>query len=253
MGGEGTTTLHALRPSFVLDFRDSPTHPHRGWLMSGFVEYEHSIGAPGESSRTLWILPSSDIHTNLLKTSGLLSGYIPLGGQAVLALSARAGQIFPLDPESTTIIPRRFFLGGASTLRGFNEEALVQADVRPLLAAEARQCATSPTGVGCTDAGRAIVDGKMPVSQGGEAFLLGKIELRLPVAGRFELGLFLDAGNLWLDPKRVNPRELRPTAGAGARFVTPIGPAALDLGFNLDPDESINEAVFAPHFTIGLF
>ena len=137
---------------------------------------------------------------------------IGTSAHVVLALSARAGQVFPLDSRSRTIIPRRFFLGGASTLRGFGEEQLVQADVRPKLEAEARQCATSPTGTGCTERGRRIADGSLPVSEGGEAFVLGKAELRLPVTGRFELGLFVDAGNLWLDPNNVNLRLLRPCA-----------------------------------------
>jgi hypothetical protein len=35
--------------------------------------------------------------------------------------------------------------------------------------------------------------------------------------------------------------------------VTPIGPAVVDLGVNLDPDDAINERSVAPHFTIGLF
>ena len=91
------------------------------------------------------------------------------------------------------------------------------------------------------------------MSEGGEAFLLGKLELRLPVSRRVELGLFLDAGNLWLDPQNVDWRRIRPCAGAGARFVTPIGPAALDFGFNLDRDRSVNEALYGVHFTIGLF
>jgi outer membrane protein assembly factor BamA len=198
-------------------------------------------------------LPGSGIHTNLIKISGLLSGYVPLGGRSVLALSARAGQVFPLDPQSRTIIPRRFFMGGASTLRGYGEEQMIQEDVRSQLAAEARQCATSATGQGCTDAGRQIAAGGVPVSEGGEAFLLGKAELRLPVSGAFEMGLFLEAGNLWLDPARVDVHRLRPSSGVGARFVTPIGPAALDLGFNLDRDNRINEAAYALHFTIGLF
>jgi len=47
--------------------------------------------------------------------------------------------------------------------------------------------------------------------------------------------------------------EVRANVGFGLRFVTPIGPAALDLGFNVQPDSRINEATFAPHFTIGLF
>jgi len=35
--------------------------------------------------------------------------------------------------------------------------------------------------------------------------------------------------------------------------VTPVGPAALDVGFNLVPDAQLNERLFAVHFTIGLF
>jgi outer membrane protein assembly factor BamA len=247
---EGTTTLHSLRPSLTLDRRDNPVHPRRGWLATGSVEYEHSLGSPDEG--VLAVLPGSNIHTNLLKSSGLLSAYLPIG-EAVLALSVRGGQVFPLDATSRTIIPKRFFLGGASSLRGFGEEQLMQEDVRPKLAEEARQCATSPTGAGCTDRGRRIVAGDAPVSEGGEAFLLGKAELRVPMTRRLELGLFFDAGNLWLDPQNVDWRKVRPTAGAGARFVTPIGPAALDVGFNLDRDRSINESLYAVHFTIGMF
>jgi outer membrane protein assembly complex protein YaeT len=249
---EGTTTLQAVRPSFALDFRDNSVHPRSGFFATGAAEWERSLGGLGQRV-LLGMLPGSGIHTNLLKVSGLVSVYIPIPGQAVLALSARAGQVFPLDARSRTIIPKRFFLGGASSLRGFGEEQLIQQDVRPQLAEEARLCATSPTAAGCTDRGRRVANGGLPISEGGEAFLLGKAELRLPVSGRFELGIFFDAGNLWLDPARVNPRVVRPCAGVGARFVTPIGPAALDVGFNLNRDERLNESMWAPHFTIGLF
>jgi outer membrane protein assembly factor BamA len=247
---EGTTTLHSLRPSFTLDHRDNSVHPRRGWIAAGWVEYERSLGTSRERV-LLGALPGSDIHTNLLKASGLASAYLPIGG-AVLALSLRGGQVFPLDGRSRTIVPKRFFLGGASTLRGFGEEQLIQEDVRPQLAEDARQCAISDDPP-CNETGRRIAGGETPVSEGGEAFLLGKAELRLPVTRRMELGLFFDAGNLWLDPKNVDWRRIRPTAGAGARFVTPIGPAALDVGFNLDRDRAINEPLYAVHFTIGLF
>ena len=73
------------------------------------------------------------------------------------------------------------------------------------------------------------------------------------MSSTLEAGLFLDAGNLWLDPARLDAGELRTNAGVGLRFVTPVGPAAFDLGFNLDPDDRINEPRYAWHFTIGLF
>ena len=48
----------------------------------------------------------------------------------------------PLDSRSVTIIPKRFFLGGASTVRGFAEEEMVPQDQRAGIAEEARHCST---------------------------------------------------------------------------------------------------------------
>ena len=254
---EGVTTLHALRPSFTLDFRDNAAHPHRGWYAAGATELERSLGSsgPGASDRRalLGILPASEVHTNLVKVSGTLSGYLPLGATTVLALSLRGGRVIPLDGRSRTIVPRRFFLGGASTMRGYAEEEMIQQDLRAALASEARLCATSFTGVGCTERGRRIAAGQRPVSEGGEAYLLAKAELRVALTRALEAGFFVDLGNLWLDPNQYRLLDLRTNAGVGARFVTPVGPAALDLGFNVEPDDRLNERLLALHFTIGLF
>jgi outer membrane protein insertion porin family len=249
---EGVTTLQVFRPSFTLDYRDNAAHPHRGWFAAGAAEYGHSLGTSAE--RVLFgVLPGSDIHTNLLKLSGTASGYLPVGRASVVALSIRGGRVFPLDAGSRTIVPRRFFLGGASTMRGYSEEELIPEDVRADLAAAARVCATSVTGVGCTDQGRKLAAGQRPVSEGGEAFLLVKSEIRLSLTPSIEAGFFVDLGNVWLNPTAFDLLALRANAGLGIRFVTPVGPAALDFGFNVTPDHSINERLFAPHFSIGLF
>jgi outer membrane protein assembly complex protein YaeT len=249
---EGTTTLHAVRPSVTVDFRDNAAHPRSGWFATAALEYARSLGSPEE--RVLFgLLPGSDYHTNMLKASGTLSGYLGVGSGTVVALSVRGGRVYPLDDESRTVIPRRFFLGGATTMRGFAEEEMIPQDVRGVLAAEARHCLVSLTDVGCTDRGASIVAGQRPVSEGGEAFLLARTELRLRLRGSLEAGLFADVGNVWLDPRVFRILDLRANAGFGLRFVTPIGPAVLDLGFNLDPDHAINERSAALHFTIGLF
>jgi outer membrane protein assembly factor BamA len=249
---EGYTTLHALRPSVSLDFRDNSVHPRRGWFAAASVEYARSLGS-SEERALLGALPGSDIHTNMLKASGALSGYLPVGPATVVALALRGGRVFPLDATSRTIIPRRFFLGGATTMRGYAEEEMIQQDVRAALAAEARHCRTSTTGVGCTERGQRIAEGDRPVSEGGEAFLLAKAELRMRLRGSLEGALFADVGNLWLDPREYRLVDLRTNVGFGLRFVTPIGPAAVDIGFNVQPDAAVNERTVAPHFTIGLF
>ncbi len=249
---EGYTTLQALRQSVSLDYRDNSIHPRRGWFATAAVEYAHSLGSPVERA-VFGALPGSDIHTNMLKAYGTLSGYLPFGTGAVIALSVRGGRVFPLDDRSRTIIPRRFFLGGATTMRGYAEEEMVPEDVRAVLAAETNHCNTSATGVGCTARGQQIAGGTIPVSEGAEAFLLGKAELRIRLRGNLEGGLFADVGNLWLDPSKYRLLDLRTNVGFGLRFVTPIGPAAVDIGFNIQPDSAINERVWAPHFTVGLF
>ena len=78
-------------------------------------------------------------------------------------------------------------------------------------------------------------------------------EFRFPIVGDLSGGLFVDLGNLWIEPP-LNPLDLRPTAGFGLRFGTPVGPIAFDLGFLLAPRDDLGEETFGSfHFSIGLF
>jgi outer membrane protein insertion porin family len=249
---EGVTLLQSIRPAFTLDYRDNSAHPHRGWFGSGSVEWARSIGNPREHL-LFGLIPGSDIKSDFLKVAGTLSGYLPVGGGSTLALSVRGGRVFPLDPASRTIVPRRFFLGGASTMRGWAEEEMIEEDMRGPIAAEARACQISLTDPACTERGRRVAAGGSAVSEGGEAFILVKAEVRLPLKGSLEAGFFADLGNLWLNPHAASFTQLRADIGVGLRFVTPIGPAAFDLGFNVTPDSRLHERIVAPHFTVGLF
>lgn len=254
---EGVTTLHTLRPSITFDYRDNSAHPRRGWFASAVLELMHSLGSPG-SKYLLGIVPGSDVYTNLLKGTLTLSGYLPVGPQSVLALSARVGQIYPLDVNSQTIAPKRFFLGGASTMRGYGEDEMVPEEARAIYVEERRRCAGSMSGAACSGTAQQLVNGQTLVSEGGQSFLLLKAELRVPLHGSLEIGIFTDIGNLWFDHTAIDPTgdrilHLHVDTGIGLRFITPIGPAALDIGFNLDPDPRLNESRVAPHFAIGLF
>jgi outer membrane protein assembly factor BamA len=90
-------------------------------------------------------------------------------------------------------------------------------------------------------------------SQGGQASVLFRAELRVPMSKATELGFFADVGNLWYDPTLVDLTKLRTNVGFGLRIITPVGPAAFDIGFNLNPEYRINEPVVAPHFAVGFF
>jgi outer membrane protein assembly factor BamA len=138
-------------------------------------------------------------------------------------------------------------------MRGFAEDELLAEDVRRVVLDEVRACAGSLSRAACSESARELASGESLVSEGGEAFVLGKAELRVPLRGAVEAGLFADLGNLWLDPRNASLTRLRLNLGAGLRVATPIGPAALDFGFNVEPDARLNESRWAPHFSIGLF
>ena len=69
---------------------------------------------------------------------------------------------------------------------------------------------------------------------GGNTFVLGNVELRLPspvFQSRLRLATFVDAGGTW---NRQGPgsRVIRVTPGIGIRLATPLGPARLDVAYN---------------------
>lgn len=77
-----------------------------------------------------------------------------------------------------------------------------------------------------------------------------RAELRFPLWKALGADVFWDAGNVW-DRKAETPKylNLRQGAGGGLRYLTPIGPIAVDVGYKLDRKEG--EAASAWNFTIG--
>jgi outer membrane protein assembly factor BamA len=246
----GDFTLHSLRPAATLDFRDDPANPRRGVVFISSAEFTRglSVNPTDVAGNRVAGYPIDGV-----KLASNLSGYIPLGRRASMALSARAGTIIPLEDEAQAIGSKLFYLGGSSSLRGFREDGVLPEDVRGALQQRLRDCRALITPVGCSEELKAVLAGQVPASQGGELFTLGKAELRLPALTALDLGLFFEAGNLWLDRTNFHPTRLRYAAGAGLRYVTPVGPLAFDVGFNLDPDETVNEATTQFHFSIGTF
>jgi outer membrane protein insertion porin family len=246
----GNYILQTVSPGLTFDFRDNPINPHKGVLITAVGELTNDLSA--QSTDAFGNNPvSANIYT--WKMSGGITGYIPVSDRVVLALSVRGGRIYNLVQGGEIIPPQRFYLGGVNTLRGFPEDGVIPQDERAVFAAERRACAALVWPGGCTPTGIVLNEGRQVPSLGGVLFTLVKAELRFPAALGFDLGLFVEAGNLWADASLYRPFVLRPVAGVGLRYGTPIGPLALDLGFNLAPDASINEQIAAIQFSVGLF
>lgn len=100
----------------------------------------------------------------------------------------------------------RFFAGGDTTVRGFVLDRLGTE--------ETRNAEGFPTG--------------------GNGLAVVNLELRSPSWKGLGTVGFFDAGNVFKSAGDVSLGELRPTAGFGLRYRSPLGPLRVDLGFNLD-------------------
>ncbi|MBN1566934.1 MAG: translocation/assembly module TamB domain-containing protein [Acidobacteria bacterium] len=119
------------------------------------------------------------------------------------------------------ISPERFFAGGGTTLRGFDQDML-----GPL---------------------QTLEDGtKRPL--GGEALLLFNNEIRFPIFGILHGVAFLDVGNVYPRISDFN-FNIRKSAGAGLRIKVKYIPLRFDYGFKLDRKPGESRGAF--FFSIG--
>ncbi len=246
----GIFALQTVRSVATADLRDDPANPQSGLLFTTTGELTRDLYAcVGVQSCT-----TSNEQVFTFKVSGSLTVYARLAPRVVLALSARGGRFFFPSPDiTTTLAPKRFFLGGSTSMRGFREDGVISSDRRQELASDISACQTVTNRTGCTQDAKALLNGLELASEGGQMFTLGRAELRFPIFSVFDLGVFGEAGNLWFDSRSYRPLDLRYVVGTGIRYGTPIGPLALDVGFNLFPDFQVNEPAFNFNFSIGLF
>ena len=92
---------------------------------------------------------------------------------------------------------------------------------------------------------------------GGLSMIEGSSEVRLPLKGKFGAVAFFDFGNVWRESKHFDVGDLRYAVGPGIRYQTPIGPARLDVGYQLNPIEGLlingepQKRRIRIHFSVG--
>jgi outer membrane protein assembly factor BamA len=187
-----------------------------------------------------------------MRLQALAAGYLPLPFSSSLLLSARGGYVYHFDSDSKTPGDRRFYLGGASTLRGFPEDGLQPEDSRTSLHQQIDHCHQITTGLACTPGVQLALQG---ISSGGDLFMALRAEARVAVGGSWEVAGFYDAGNLLAQPTALltpvsDLLKLHDAVGGGLRYATPIGRMALDVGVNLRPDDELGERRVGLYFSI---
>ncbi len=231
--------LSSFTASQVLDARDDPVDPSRGWLVS----FESEVAA-----RTI----GSEVGFSKSFLSGSLYRRVPGLPGIVIATGARAGVAwgFPRSLDAVSIPPEgrqpvtgslalplseRFFAGGNTTVRGFALDRL---------------------GHPRAQIGGTIDQDGFP--QGGNAMVILNSELRVRVTPAIGVVTFLDAGNVYDRVEHVSLGRIRSGAGFGIRYNSPIGPLGFDIGFKLgerhffgDETNPQQEQLWALHFSFG--
>ena len=245
---DGETYAFAQRLLVTWDRRDNAFNATKGTYVVSAVE--HVDAYPVDPSR------ERSYESHFFKLTQTLGGYIPLPKGLRIAALTRIGANVHLTNGSRTYPDRLFFMGGVDTMRGWNFYAFIPQETVDGIFNTQNEPDTLPDpanpGQTITNPNK-ITPGKRPIN-GGDFMVLERVEIRIPIRGPFETVVFADIGNLWIDPAYPfdNGRfPIRAAVGSGLRVQTPVGPLAVDYGFNVTrlPYEDPG----AINFAIGLF
>lgn len=198
----GTAIISGIRPGLIYDTRDNPFDPKSGILAGTSLKIASSLFFS---------------EAEFFKLSIYFNKYHSLSRRFTLAASVRGGASIGFGTTKELPIIERFFLGGRTTVRGYEQDTL------------------GPKGV----------DGN---PTGGNVFAMANLELRTDIGKGFGIVTFVDTGNVW---KKIEDFDfsLKFTAGIGLRYNTPVGPLRVDYGHKLDRQKG--ESAGEIHFSIG--
>ena len=218
--------------SFVRDQTNSLLNPTQGY--QALLNFEHASPATGSD------FPYS-------RAVGELTKYLPQGNGQVLAARVRGGWVnaglFGLPLGSVPIVhpQKRFYSGGANSVRGFAQGQLgprvLTVDVSRLLLPStpegAAPCQPLEIELLTCDAGPLRNEGGYgtPRPTGGSMVVEGGLEYRLPVKARMEAAFFADFGRIWAEAGSEHVSAFEITPGLGLRYLSPIGPIRLDVAY----------------------
>ncbi|MEK6609049.1 MAG: POTRA domain-containing protein [Myxococcota bacterium] len=216
-----------LGPGFTWDWRDSVFSPTCGWSVGGQAMYAsprllgHAEFVRLSGNGQLLLPLSKDIEW----VGRGCRGRPPRGPfrtRFTLAQGARYDQGFPLGGDVVLPEIERFFAGGDTTVRGFEEDRVATTLVEYELAPGVSAFRSDP--------------------QGGNVRAIHNLELwwvfwpQSPILGLPLLAAsFLDTGLVTNSLEGVGVRDFRHGAGLALRLVAPFGALSFEYAWPLDP------------------
>ncbi len=206
----GESTTSSITFSVIQNSLDNPLAPLEGFLNIASVELAGTKFLGGDN--------------DFAKIQLEAGAYLPLFWNTTVHLRSRLGLGFGLAGDKLPIF-ERFFVGGISTVRGFDVRSLGPSYIDPYYGTE--------------------------TTIGGNKELIFNLEYVFPIVPQAKLRglIFFDAGNAFSEDEDINFSSLRLSVGLGFRWFSPMGPLTFVLGFPLDRREG--EDPSAIQFSIG--
>ena len=250
----GISSTHSLLWEMTRDRRDDILRPDGGSVLN--TQLEAAGGVLGGDNSFVKGQASWHMYRQTF-LGGVLAARFSVGVvRAYGESSDRGAEAVPYQ--------ERFFAGGVSTVRGYEERSLGPQYTDPAL----------------LDSLQLASDVPLPdrPAHGGNYLMLSNVEWRfpLPLLSKWRLGgvFFMDGGNVWEraddirlrgfrlrshprepdDPEATKIWDYRYSLGTGLRLDTPIGPVRLDVGFPLKRarlSETETEDSVLYHFSLG--
>ncbi|MDH3565927.1 MAG: outer membrane protein assembly factor BamA, partial [Desulfobacteraceae bacterium] len=176
-----------ISPSLIYNSMDSYIRPKKGAFSSLLLDFSKGI--------------NNSLDDFFRYRFEVRKYYTPIE-KLTFALRGRVGDITPFGDDRLVTPDQLFFLGGTSTVRGFDEN-LLRFD----------------------SAGKGV---------GGLTTVLGNIEARIDLGPDFEVSFFYDIGSVRNAIVDEGSDEFRSSVGVGLHYITQIGPMGVYYGHKLN-------------------
>jgi outer membrane protein assembly complex protein YaeT len=229
--------------TFTRSTTDNLLNPSRGYQL--LIDLEHAETFTGSKFSYSRVVSEGSRYTRLTGGS-ILAGRLRVGWVGAGGFDGLLGE------ESTADIvhpQKRFYAGGASSVRGFPQSRLGPRVLLVRSVSTLLDSAVTGDGTGvCTptevatltcDATELPTDRFTPRATGGTRVLEGNLELRVALGGKVEGALFTDFGQVWDATQSVSFADLEVSPGFGVRYMSPIGPLRLDLAYRFRGGEDL--------------
>jgi len=238
----GLTQVRVAFPALVtsLDFRDDPVQPHKGVYLTNTLQVADKVF--GGSVSDTKIQPELRSYFPITKKSVTLATRLTMGFLIprdygnTLKTNTAEGQESIGNPEDPAVISdqqklllRAFYSGGSNSNRGYPLRGVGPHGAVGFLVPTGVNCSVNPQDSACI----------RPL--GGFTLWEASLELRFPLSGALGAVAFADASDVSRDVGHVRFSVPHLSVGPGIRYLTPVGPFRLDIGYRVPGMQAIGE------------